>query len=96
MNGRTFTSGYFSLKDFETDGTELQDRAFARVVILGEGRPYKLEVTVFREHREKGSSHYAREKLPDKKLSKMLVEKLKTALADRREDRNIIDDFRTF
>jgi hypothetical protein len=96
MNGRTFTSGYFSPKDFDTDGTELPERAIARIVILGEGRPYNLEVTVYREHRAEGSTHYVREKNPDRKLSNMLVEKVQSALADRREDRNFIDDFRTF
>jgi hypothetical protein len=95
LNGRQFTSGYFSPSDFTEDATDKPLRAFAVVTILGAGRPYTLDVEVTKEQRSRGTKQY--ESLgKDKLLAKSLASRLRTALADRREDRNVIDDFRAF
>ena len=94
MNGRELTSGYFTPADWEEDATDKSERAYAKVLILGSGRPYRIDVHVFREKRSKAGA-YAKTG-EDHKLTNTLVERLKEALADRREDRNIIDDFRVY
>ena len=92
-NGRTMTSHYFNPTNFDQDGAELQERAYGVVTILGSSRPYKLDVQVFHETKS-GSVYEKAEK--DSDLSQKLGERLKRALADRREDRNAIDEFRAF
>jgi hypothetical protein len=92
-NGRELTSGYFSPKNWDEDATEKSDRAYAKVVILGSSRPYSIDVKVMRE--KKRGKNFANRGV-DRKLTKDLVDRLKEALADRRDDRNIIDDFRAF
>ena len=93
MNGRELTSGFFSPKNWEEDASEKSTRAYAKVMILNSGRPYDLNVTVFTEKREKTS--YQAEGL-DEDLTQQLISRIKAGLADRRDDRNIIDDFRAF
>lgn len=93
LNGRELTSYYFNPKDFDEDATDRAERAYAKVTILGSGRPYTIEVRVFREKRIKGQYTLIGE---DRKLSNELLERIREALADRRDDRNIIDDFRAF
>jgi hypothetical protein len=92
-NGRELTSGYFSPHKWEEDATDKSERAYAKVLILGSGRPYSIDVKVVRE--KKRGSRYANLG-EDRKLTKELVDRLKESLADRRDDRNIIDDFRAF
>lgn len=94
LNGREVTSGYFNPRNWEEDASEKSERAFAKVLILGSSRPYSIDVHVFKEKR-RGSGNY-RNAGEDRKLTKDLVDRIKEALADRREDRNIIDDFRAF
>jgi hypothetical protein len=94
LNGRELTSGYFNSRNWDEDATDMAERAYAKVLILNSGRPYKLDVNVFREKRQKDGTY--KSGAVDRKLTKDLVDRLKDALADRREDRNIIDDFRAF
>ena len=94
LNGREVTSGYFNLKNWEEDATDKTERAYAKVLILGEGRPYRIDVHVYKEKKSKSGTYNKTGE--DKKVTKELVARLKDALADRREDRNIIDDFRPF
>jgi hypothetical protein len=95
INGRELTSNYFSGTNIANDGAEAADRAYAYVVILGSSRPFQITVKVVRERRGKKSRSYAVVG-EDKKLTHEMVKRLKEALADRREDRNVIDDFRAF
>jgi hypothetical protein len=94
LNGREITSGYFNPKNWEEDATDKAERAYAKVLILGEGRPYRIDVHVFKEKKNKSGTYHKTGE--DRKVTKELVDRLKDALADRREDRNIIDDFRAF
>jgi hypothetical protein len=50
---------------------------------------------VTREQKLRGASTY-KSLGSDKKLAQELAKRFKAALADRREDRNVIDDFRAF
>ena len=93
-NGRTFESNYFVPKgNWDDDGTTAKVRAFARTTILGSSRPYQVEVSVFRQHKEGGE--YSSPEL-DQDLSERLANKIEADIANRREDRNIIDDFKPF
>jgi hypothetical protein len=93
LNGRELTSGFFSPHNWEEDATDKPERAFAKVLILNSGRPYDIKVTTDHEKRVKGTYEDLGE---DPKLTKQLVDRIQSALADRRDDRNIIDDFRAF
>jgi hypothetical protein len=94
MNGRELYSGYFSPKDWEDDATEKAERAYAKAIILNDSRPYDVDPKVYKEHKVKGSTYSALGE--DKKLTQQLVDRIREGLADRRDDRNIIDDFRAF
>lgn len=92
-NGRELTSGYFAVDTFAPEKPDLTERAYAVATILGSSRPYNVDVKVIREVKKKG---LFRSEGRDDEMSLTLGERLKQALADRREDRNIIDDFRAF
>jgi hypothetical protein len=92
-NGRTLYSGYFPPGRMDDDGLEENVRAYGVVTILGTSRPYNIDVNVIRE-RKTGDDY--KSEGSDKALTKQLAERLRRALADRREDRNVIDDFRAF
>lgn len=94
-NGRSLTSNYFGTNSIDDDAGEGPNRAYAEIVILGSSRPYKITIRVIREQRTKKSRSFVVVG-DDKKLTKDLATRLKEALADRREDRNLIDDFRAF
>jgi hypothetical protein len=94
-NGREMISNYFAPRNFYQDATDRPERAYAKVVILGSSRPFKLDIQGFREVRERGSREYVNLG-EDPELTRLLVQYFKDALADRREDRNVIDDFRAF
>jgi len=94
-NGREFLSNYFSTKgDFDEDAGDRPERAYAHVLILGDRRPYRTEVRVYRERRDKKGIY--RGKKLDQGLSRRLLGRLQEALSKGRDDRNVIDDFRAF
>lgn len=95
INGRELTSDYFSPADFREEASESTERAFAFVTILGAGRPYQIDIKVFRERKDRKTGRYVRLG-NDKKLADRLAKQIKDALVDRREERNIIDEFRAF
>jgi hypothetical protein len=97
-NGREMYS-----KHFVVDGTQYKpaadaiERYFATVMVLGSSRPYDLEIFVTREKRVLRQNNFEyREFGYDITLAREIEYKLKEELAKRREDRNIIDDFRVF
>lgn len=92
-NGRELSSGYFAVDTFAPEKEGMTERAYAQVKILGAARPYNLDVKVFRETKSNG---IFRSDGVDRGMTKVLAERMKQALADRREDRNVIDDFRAF
>lgn len=94
QNLREYTSQFFSRKDeSEFDPQSSNERAYAVFVILGDRRPYQVDITVFIE-RKKGS-RYAKVGT-DKKLAQELLVELRTRLHQSQEDRNLIDGFRAF
>lgn len=94
-NGRTFQSNYFVPSGiWDKDGTNARERAYAQATILGPARPYTVEATVFRQRRL-GSGEYSAPQRDDR-LSEELANKIEEDIANRRDDRNVIDDFNAF
>ena len=93
-NQREFFSRYFSPDaPYDANAVIGRERAYAHVLILGDMRPYRTDVRVYRER--KTSSGYSRAKL-DKKLARQVAARIQEHLAKGREERNVIDDFRPF
>jgi hypothetical protein len=97
-NGREFYSKHFVLDGpkYKAAGDAV-DRYTATVTVLGDQRPYDLEIYVTHEKRVLGQSGFDYDEVGhDMTLARELQFKLKQELAKRREERNIIDDFRVF
>lgn len=99
-NGREFYSNYFvpTRKGFRA-AEKLTNRYYAHVYVLGDRRPYVVEVYVKREKQindsSTGHTTYVEDGTDDR-VAKFLVKKIQDELSKRREDRNVIDDFRVF
>lgn len=97
-NGREFTSKNFILDQgsYKPAG-EAITRYWAKITVKGSQRPYAIEVFVAREQRVLKGDDFTYEVVGhDRRLAKEIADKIKDTLAKRREDRNIIDDFRVF
>lgn len=93
-NEREYLSVYFSRKKQPNfDPEKSKERAYAKMTILGDRRPYEVEVGVFLEERVDGA--YEEVGL-DEDLSIQIATEFKKALQKSRDQRNIIDDFRAF
>ncbi len=94
-NARVFYSSYFLIKKGEYEAAaESLYRNYAEVFILGDRRPYDIEVRVITERRN-SDGEYSLIKY-DEGLARVISRRIQVALHKRREDRNIIDDFRVF
>ncbi len=94
INGREIQSHYFSRKeDIMFDPQQAKERAYVFVYILGDRRPYTVEVQVPVE--EKTKQGYSKAGL-DKALAEKYALAIRKRLTQSREDRNVIDDFRVF
>lgn len=99
-NGREIYFDYFPLptnfakrRGYTKDGKFLE-RAKAKVVVLGERRPYQVEVMIKVESLEMNGT-YAFDRY-DIRYSKFLVKNIEKRLVQRHEKSNLIDDFRAF
>ncbi len=93
-NQRTIYSKYFSRRvDNKFDPERAPERLYAKITILGDRRPYDVEVEVVLEVRE-GKS-YTNDGVDEIETNK-LGRDVRTRLNQSREDRNVIDDFRAF
>lgn len=94
-NHREFYSNYFIAVDRSFRPAEqMPQRSYAVIYVLGDMRPYTIEVVVIREKKGKGSQYVAIGK--DKRIATVIRTRLQKELSKRREDRNMIDDFRAF
>jgi hypothetical protein len=97
-NGREFVSAKFIV----TDGTyqlakDARTRYFARILVLNSTRPYDIEIDVHKEMRddEDGTIKFI-DVGTDRGLTNLLRTQIKDRLAKRRDDLNLLDDFRVF
>ncbi len=92
-NQRVFTSKYFPPQGaWSKDAENESERAFAQIFILGDRRPYTVEVRAFVETKEGGD--YRQTRAPE--LAQRVAQRYQSLLANRRKDRDLIDDFRPF
>lgn len=98
-NAREYYSNYFVFVRGKFRPVQKTSRRFfTKVTILGDRRPYSIEVMVIKEQRVKSSSggyDYIKAGL-DLRLAKYISRMIKKELFERRNDRNFVDDFRVF
>lgn len=95
-NGREMLSRYQNKNGSFDDGTKvLKERRYTHVTILGDRRPYDILVQVVVEKKLKENGRFERVGSDDG-LAQEMSEKIKKALNQSLEKRNIIDDFRAF
>lgn len=96
-NGRELVSKYQALgkgaDEYDQSGTS-KERAYARLRILGDRRPYELQMQVVVEE-NMGGGEYEVQGYDDEKASRILRKLLET-LATRPDNKDFIDDFRSF
>ncbi len=93
-NGREFDSNYFAPKGpLDVDGSAGNFRETAHIKILGAGRPYSITIDATIEKKTPRSyENYGR----DPGRAKEIETRVRTGLSKRRDDRNMIDDFKPF
>jgi hypothetical protein len=98
-NGRELTTKPFV---FLADGSlkpyvQGADRYYAFITVLGDRRPYDLDVVVFQEKRvlRNGDAQFEPGGT-DIRWAEVIAKKVQAELAKRRDDRNLIDDFRVY
>lgn len=94
QNGRELYSKYYDKKDmFIEEPEKVKTRYYTKVVILGDRRPYDIAVEVFYEGKDGGIFEIIDS---DEGRAVEVAKKIKQALIESREKRNVIDDFRSF
>ncbi len=94
-NGRELYSKYYDKKGVPIERVELvKERFYTLVTILGDRRPYDIQVEVIQEERDDDGIFQVSDR--DEAKAAPLAEKLKKALHQSLDSRNIIDDFRSF
>lgn len=97
-NGREFASQYYLLEDKQyVAAKDTNIRYWARLLILNSSRPFDIEIEVRREMRyERHGRVIYVDRGYDLRLAGLLKDQLKERLVKRRDDLNLIDDFRVF
>lgn len=101
-NGREYLSEYFIVVNGKIQPAgNSPDRFYAHIYLLGDRRPYTILVTVLRERRVRGGGDESYNSkyeayASDQRIAKVIAKRIQTTLSKRRDDRNIIDDFRVF
>lgn len=94
-NGRELLSHYYDKKNNKIEKMNLaRERYFTHVTVLGDRRPYDVQVEVLVEGRTEEGTFELIDRDDDRAAG--VAEKIRTALNEGRDNRNVIDDFRTF
>ena len=94
-DGRELSSNYYDRKLEPIEKMEAaRERIYTRVSILGDRRPFDIQVEVLVERRNQ-NGQFEQIGLDDNR-AKVLAEKIRQALHQSRDNRNVIDDFRSF
>lgn len=95
QNGRELISQYYDRKNKRIEKMDTaKERLYTQVTVLGDRRPYDVQVEVFIEVRTEDSGFEVSERDDDRASS--IAEKIRQALNLSRDTRNVIDDFRSF
>lgn len=91
---RVYLSQYYGRKsDKKFDAQKSKIRQYTRIAIIGDRRPYDLNVQVIVEQK---NGRLYEEVGTDDKESATIAQEIKSKLHQGLEDRNVIDDFRVF
>ncbi len=94
-NGRELLSVYYDRKgNSEAQVKSARERLFTHVTILGDRRPYDVQIEVVVEIRDHEGIYQVVEK--DDLRAEKIARDVKKALVQSRDNRNIIDDFRPY
>lgn len=94
-NGRELSSKYYDRSNNMIERMEMQrERYWTHVTILGDRRPYDVQVEVFLEERDEEGVF--RQSDRDDARAEEMADTLKKTLYQSLDNRNIIDDFRSF
>lgn len=95
QNGREMASRYYDKKGNNIEKMDMaKERLYTHVTILGDRRPYDVQVQVLVEGRNEDGGFDLLERDDDRAAP--LAEKLRQVLNQSRDSRNVIDDFRSF
>lgn len=95
QNGRELISNYYDKKSNHIEKMDLaRDRYYTHVTILGDRRPYDIQVEVIWEKRDPDGKFEHHDQ--DDSRATVIAEKIRKALNQSRDNRNVIDDFRSF
>ncbi len=99
--GRVSLSNYFVIGPGGlTSADDLPERFYAEITIVGDRRPYLLDIRVHREVRDPGRSGFGHSeyvrKGSNRELAQLVKRRVQRSLSQRRGDFNLIDDFRAF
>ena len=94
-SGQELISQYYDRKGQRIEKMETaRERFHTCVTILNDRRPYDIRVEVFHEVRDAEGGFESRDQDDDR--ASVIAEKIKQALNQSRDKRNVIDDFRSF
>jgi hypothetical protein len=94
-NGRELFSKYYDRKGNPIQSMDMaKERYYSHIIVLGDRRPYDINVDVIIEARDQDGGWELVDH--DDHKSAVLADKLKKALHQSRDSRNVIDDFRSF
>jgi hypothetical protein len=94
-SGNELISHYYDRKGSRIEKMDMaKERFYTVVTILNDRRPYDLRVEVFHEIRDLEGGFESRGQDDDR--ASLTAEKIKQALNQSRDKRNVIDDFRSF
>lgn len=94
-NGRELFSKYYDRKGYSGDHMKsARERLHTHVTILGDRRPYDIQIEVVVEIRDPEGVYREVEK--DEARAEKIAMDIQKALVQSRDNRNIIDDFRPY
>ena len=95
QNGREIFSKFYDRKEKAIPRMEMaKERYFTHVTILGDRRPYDIQVEVLVEGRNSDGAFELVTR--DDNKATAIAERLRQSLNQSRDTRNVIDDFRSF
>ena len=95
QHGRELESKYYDKKNMALEKMDMaRERYYTHVTILGDRRPYDVQVEVLIEARVEDGRFELVDR--DDGRAAVVAEKIRVALNQSRDNRNVIDDFRSF
>jgi hypothetical protein len=97
-NGRELFSKHFIVvKDKYKPAIDALERYYAHILILGDRRPYDIEIMVVNEKRVLRDEKFTYIIMGHSQdLARELAQNIRKELSKRREERNVVDDFRVY